>query len=193
MLAAARLLRCSACEDAKQLGVKPVSESNEHREPSGTIPCLKREKCTCGYASMEPRDSQLDTSWPKVAHAELGSIILRQRQRNARSELSGTSARDGSSLRRVAESTQRRTTEESISSKKQTIGTFLTWRRSGLLETRHRQRCATTHTRQVSWRSCGAGGRARTSMKKTYPEDPRKVVWITHAGTLTKCAFVHSR
>ena len=57
---------------------------------------------------------------------ELGSIILRQRQRNARSELSGTSARGGKSQRRVAES-KRRTAEESISGKKQTPCTFQTW------------------------------------------------------------------
>ena len=33
MLAAARLLRYSACEEAKPPGVKPVSASHEHREP----------------------------------------------------------------------------------------------------------------------------------------------------------------
>ena len=42
-------------------------------------------------------------------------------------EVSGTSARDGSSRRRVAESTQGRRTEESISGEKQALGTFQTW------------------------------------------------------------------
>ena len=88
---------------------------------------------------------------------ELGSITLRQRQRNSRSELSVTSAWDGNSQRRVAESTQRRQTEESIPSEKQAFGTFQTRRRSGLLETRQRQRCATTHQRQVSRTNCGVG------------------------------------
>ena len=39
MLAAARLLRCSACEEAKPLGVKPVSAYNEHREPWRVVGC----------------------------------------------------------------------------------------------------------------------------------------------------------
>ena len=30
VLAASRLLRCSACEEAEPLGVKPVSASHEH-------------------------------------------------------------------------------------------------------------------------------------------------------------------
>ena len=82
--------------------------------------------------------------------------------------------KDGNSQRCVAEGTQRRTTEEGISSKKQTRGTFQTWRRSGLMETRQRQRCATTHTSKAGftgelwcWR------RARTSMKKTDLEIER--------------------
>ena len=71
MLAAARLLRCSACEEAKPPGAKPVSASREVDSPeessvvtwlTGITPCLKREKCTCGYVSMEPRNSQLDTT-----------------------------------------------------------------------------------------------------------------------------------
>ena len=39
VLAAARLLRCSACEEAKPPGVKPVSASHEHREPLRVVGC----------------------------------------------------------------------------------------------------------------------------------------------------------
>ena len=83
--------------------------------------------------------------------------------------------------------TQRRTTEESISSKKQALGTFQTWRRSGLLETRQRQRCATT----LQGRFRGGAVVLETSTKideEDGSRKPRKVVWITHAGTLIQCA-----
>ena len=39
MLAVARLLRCSACEEANSSGVKPVSASHEHREPWKVVGC----------------------------------------------------------------------------------------------------------------------------------------------------------
>ena len=69
--AAARLLRCSACEEAKPPGAEPVPASHENREPwrvvvtwlSGIILYLKRERRTCGYVSMRPRILQLDMSW----------------------------------------------------------------------------------------------------------------------------------
>ena len=78
---AARLLPCRACEKAKPPGVKkPVSASHEHREPWRVVGCdlaewkhpvyLKREKCTCGYESMKPRNLQSDTSGPKVRKLE---------------------------------------------------------------------------------------------------------------------------
>ena len=72
VLAAARLLRCSACEEAKPPGVKPVSASHEHREPWRVVgcdraewnhPCLKRGKSTCGYASMKPKKNH---SWTRL-------------------------------------------------------------------------------------------------------------------------------
>ena len=39
VLAAARLLRCSACEEAKPSGAKPVSTSHENREPWRVVGC----------------------------------------------------------------------------------------------------------------------------------------------------------
>ena len=38
-VAAARLLRCSACEEAEAPSVKPVSASHEHREPWRVVGC----------------------------------------------------------------------------------------------------------------------------------------------------------
>ena len=79
VLAAARLLRCSACEEAKPGGAKLVSASHENREPSRVVGCDLAEwnhpvsetrQCTCGHVSMRPRNSQLDTSGPKVNKLE---------------------------------------------------------------------------------------------------------------------------
>ena len=124
--------------------------------------------------------------WALGRAQEMGSINFRQRQRNARAELSGTSARGGNSKRRMAECTQRRTTEGSISSKNQTPGTFQTWRRSGLLETRQKQTCATTHQRQVSRKSC-------KSMKETNTENRQKSSGSLTRETLIKCALEQSK
>ena len=71
---------------------------------------------------------------------------------------------------------------------KKTLGTFQTWRRSGLLETKQRQRRATTHQRQVSRRSCAARATSTEIDDEDGSRKPRNVVWITHAGTLIKCA-----
>ena len=43
---------------------------------SGIIPCLKRDKCTCGYVSMKPRNLQLDTSGLKQVGNIDGSRVL---------------------------------------------------------------------------------------------------------------------
>ena len=39
VLAATRILRCSACEEAKPPGVEAVSASHEHREPWRVVGC----------------------------------------------------------------------------------------------------------------------------------------------------------
>ena len=39
VLAAARSLQCSACEEAKPRGAKPVAASHENREPWRTVGC----------------------------------------------------------------------------------------------------------------------------------------------------------
>ena len=44
VLAAARLLRCSACEEAKPPGVKPVSATHEHKEPWIVVGCDVAER-----------------------------------------------------------------------------------------------------------------------------------------------------
>ena len=92
----------------------------------------------------------------------------------------------------MVEGSQRGTTQESISIEKQTVGTF--------------QTC-----HEVTSGDAGKGKGARPHIKGRFhggavvlatsteidEEDgsrkPRKVVWITHAGTLIKCAPEHLR
>ena len=92
-----------------------------------------------------------------------------------------TSAWDGNSQRCVAESTQRRTTEESISSKKQALGTFQTWRRSGLLRDEAKAKVR-AHTSKAGFtEELWCWRRARKSMKKTDPENHARL-----SGSLTR-------
>ena len=123
---------------------------------------------------------------------KLGSIILRQWQRTSRTEFSETPTRNGNSQRCMAESSQRGTTQESISIQKLTVSTFQTWRRSGLLETRKRQRHRNTHQRQDSWRRSGVGDEHGNRRGRWIPKTA-EIIWILYTGRLIICAPEHLR
>ena len=131
---------------------------------------------------MEAGSRFLSGSVGTWTFTELGSIILRQWQRNSGSELSGTYARDGNSQRRVAESTKRRTTEEHLEQETGSwhIADLVTmWTLGDGVKAKVRDHTSKTGFTEEPW----CWRRARKSMKKTDPENREKSSG-SHTGEL---------